>query len=58
MWEKEYICVWVCVYVCMTGSPCYTVEIDRTLLINYNGKNLKKEWTMDTYNHMSELQKH
>ena len=22
----------------MTGSLCYTVEIDRTLEINYNGK--------------------
>ena len=25
--------------LCMTGSLCYTVEINRTLQINYNGKN-------------------
>ena len=29
MWEKN---------ICMTGSLCYTAEIDRTLEINYNGK--------------------
>lgn len=28
MVEKEYMCV------CMTGSFCYTVEIDTTLYIN------------------------
>ena len=32
------------IYICMTGSLCCRVEIDRTLQINYNGKNknLKK----------------
>ena len=26
-------------YICRTGSLCCIVEIDRTLEINYNGKN-------------------
>ena len=26
-------------YICMTGSLCCTVEIDKTLSIDYNGKN-------------------
>ena len=28
-----------CMYTRMNGSLCCTVEIDRTLYINYNGKN-------------------
>ena len=33
------MCVCVCVCMCVAGSLCCTVEIDRTLEINYNGKN-------------------
>ena len=32
----------------MTGSLGYTVEIDRTLSINYNGKNKKNKIKKDT----------
>ena len=44
MWEKEHI--YVCGCVCVTGSLCCAVEIDKTLWINYNWKNknhLKKK---------------
>ena len=31
--------VYIYIYVCVIGSHCCTVEIDRTLLTNYNAKN-------------------
>ena len=45
MWEKEYILYVLYIYIymlyihiSMTGLLCYTVEIDSTLQIKYNGK--------------------
>ena len=37
MRKRMYIYIYIHIYIC--GSLCCTVEIDRTLYINYSGKN-------------------
>ena len=47
VWKKE------CTYICLTGSLCYTAEIDTTLQINYTLKMFFKKWDFVFWSEMA-----